>query len=360
MKNKTLLVLAVLLLAAFALTLVLERDPGPAGGDLTGQRLLPGLESALNDVAGFTVDAGGDEQATVRRGETGWVVVERSDFPADAGLIRRLLIRLAEARVLEPKTRNPDLYARLGVGDVGSDGGGVQLTLQGLPEPVSVIVGNRETRAGTGTYLRLAGDEQSYLVDAELDPARTPQGWLDRELFDIEADDVQTIDVRQDDGATLRIERGEDGLAVADVPADRSLSSDTAPRTMAGVLRALELDDVRPSADFADEPPAAVAEYALEDGRRVTAKLWQRDDGRYAAFRVAYAAPAADAEAPDPVTEAEAETTGETGAAAPADEAAAAAALDARLTPWVFRIPAHKYDLMARRMDDLLAAPALE
>ena len=382
MKSRTVLILAALVIAAIVFTLALERDPTPAGSDRTGQRLLPALASSLNDVTAVTVDAGGEDgRTTLRRNDTGWVVAERSDYPADAGQIRQLLIRLSDASVVEAKTRNPDYYGRLGVGDVGADGGGVQVTLEGVSEPVSVIIGNLETRAGSGTYLRLAGEEQSYLVGAELDPARTPVGWLDESLIDVAADEVDSIEVRQDDGAVLRIERGDDGLAVVDLPADRSLASETAPRSMAGVLRSFTLDDVRPATDFADEPPAAVAEYGLADGRRLTARLWQRDDGRYAALRVAYAPPeeaAADAstdETPgdepagadgEPVAETadpDAATADDAGGEPPADPAttaAAAAELDARLAPWVFRIPAHKYDLMARRLDDLLAAPTLE
>ena len=385
MKSRTVLILAALVVAAVVFTLALERDPTPAGNDQTGERLLPTLATALNDVTAVTVDAGGEDgRTTLRRNDTGWVVAERSDYPADAGQIRQLLIRLSDASVVETKTRNPDYYGRLGVGDVGADGGGVQVTLEGTPEPVSVIVGALETRAGTGTYLRLAGEEQSYLVDAQLDPARTPVGWLDESLIDVAADDVEFIEVRQDDGAVLRIQRGDDGLAVVDLPAVRSLASDTAPRSMAGVLRSFTLDDVRPASDFADEPPAAVAEYGLADGRVLTARLWQRDDGRYAALRVAFAPPAADAASAAPgddepgvadePTEAVEPADGETTAPAPAtadaadDEsgadpaatAAAAADLDTRLAPWVFKIPAHKYDLMARRLDDLLAAPTLE
>lgn len=352
MKSRTLIILIALVVAAALLTVVLERDPAPASSDLTGQRLLPGLAEALNDVTSIGVRAGGDDgEVTLERGDAGWVVAQRGGYPADAGLIRRLLIRLGEARVLEPKTSNPEFYSRLGVGDVGADGGGVEVTLEGLPEPMAVIVGDRETRGGAGTYVRLGGGAQSYLVDAELAPAGTAVGWLDRELFDLDPEDVVSIDVRQDDGAGLRIERQAGELVVLDLPEGRSLESPTAPRSMAGVLRALNFDDVQPAADFADEPPAAVTEYGLGDGRRITARLWQRDDGRYAAFRLAWAEPAAGATPP-------ADTDGETATAA--SPAAAAAARDERLAPWVFRLPAHKYDLMARRLEDLLAAPTLE
>jgi hypothetical protein len=369
MKSRTLVILIALVIAAALLTVVVEREPAPSGDDLRGQRLLPDLADSLNDVTALEIEAGGEDGlTTLRRGEAGWTVSERANYPADAGQIRRLLIRLGQARIVEPKTRNPDLYFRLGVGEAGTDGGGVELTLEGLPEPVSVIVGNVETRAGTGTYVRLAGDEQSHLVDVTLDPARTPVGWLDKALFDIEPEQVAAIDIRQDDGSELRIAREYGELSVLGMPEGRRLESASAPRSMAGALMALELEDVRPLADFEGEPPAAIAEYELTDGRRITTRLWQRDDGRYAAFRVAYEAPPAPEEeasedASEPAGGDAAEIAGD--GPPPADEAAVrdepspadeAAARDSRLAPWAFRIPAHKYDQMARRLDDLLAA----
>lgn len=360
MRSRTLLILIALVVAAALLAVMLEREPSPAGDDLRGQRLLPDLAGALNDVTALVVDAGGEEgTTTLRQGEAGWVVAERDGYPADAGLIRRLLIRLGEARIVEPKTRNPELYPRLGLADAGADGGGIRVTLQGLPETPSIIVGNLETRAGTGTYVRREGEAQSYLVDVSLEPAGTPVGWLDRALFDVPAEDVDAIDVRQDDGSVLQIERRDGDLTVLDLPEGRELESPTAPRSMAGVLRSFTFEDVRPAADFADEPPAAVADYRLADGRRITARLWQRDDGRYATFRVAWSAPAEPADAP-----AETADSGDVGTDGEgADDeavATAAAALDARLEPWAYQVPSFKYDLMARRLDDLLAAPAVD
>jgi hypothetical protein len=377
MKSRTVIILVVLAIAAVAITAMLERERPDQADSLVGQRLMPDLEKQLNDITALKVVASGDDgTATITREESGWVVVEKSGYAADAGAIRQFLIRLAEARVLEEKTSNPELYGRLGVGDVGADGGGVQLSLEGLASPRSVIVGDLETRAGRGTYLRLAGGEQSYLVDAELDPPETAVDWLDRNLFDIPADEVLAITVRQDDGELLRIVRGDVGLEVLDVPEGRSLSSPTAPRSMGGVLKALTFEDVTRAEDFRDEPPAAVAEYRLEDGRVLTIDLWQRDTGRFAALRVAggtAAAASADGDTAAAGEETESAETGDsadsgeqTAPAAEADDttgeqaSATAAALNERFAPWVFRIPAFKYDLMARKLEDLLAPPEIE
>ena len=378
MKSRTVIILVVLAIAALAITAMLERERPGQLDSLVGQRLMPDLEGQLNDITALRVVASGaDGTATITRGDGGWVVAEKSGYAADAGAIRQLLIRLAEARVLEEKTSNPTFYGRLGVGDVGADGGGVQLSLEGLPATRSVIVGNLETRAGRGTYLRLAGGEQSYLVDAELDPPGTAVEWLDRSLFDVPADEVRAITVRQDDGELLRIESGDAGLEVLDVPEGRALSSPTAPRSMAGVLNALTFEDVTRAVDFREEPPAAVAEYRLDDGRVVTIDLWQRDEGRFAALRVAYdpgATPPSDggdpadagenaaagesADGADPVEETR--PPAEPGDADEAQASASATALNDRLAPWVFRIPAFKYDLMARKLEDLLAPPEIE
>ena len=67
-----------------------------------------------NNVSRIVVRTAGDKTvATLERLENNWVVAERSNYPADVALIRKSLIALAEARVLEEKTSNPELYQRL-------------------------------------------------------------------------------------------------------------------------------------------------------------------------------------------------------------------------------------------------------
>ena len=72
------------------------------------------------------------------RGEDGsWAVAEKDGYPADVEKVRQTLISLAEARIVEPKTANPDFYDRLGVEGVEDEAaGGLAVMLTGADTPV--------------------------------------------------------------------------------------------------------------------------------------------------------------------------------------------------------------------------------
>ena len=67
---------------------------------------------------------------------------ERDNYPADEGKVRKLLIAIADAKVLEEKTSKPESYATLGVEDTKAAGAtSLRIDLVGAPKPVSLIAG---------------------------------------------------------------------------------------------------------------------------------------------------------------------------------------------------------------------------
>lgn len=333
MKRSTLIALAAVALLAIVLAVVVDRADAPSV-QVTGEEpLVPGLKAAVNDIESIAITASGEDgRFTVARTDAGWTVPDRADFPADLGRVRELLIGLAEARVMETKTSNPELYPRLGVEDVTADSGeGVRVVLTG-PVTADVIIGNPAATAGQGTYVRRAGEARSLLVSGELSPARRLDEWLDRDIVDISADQVAAVTVTHPDGEVLSLAAGEGGgMQIGDIPDGRSLTSPSAADPVGRALTGLRFDDVRP----ADEAPApettTVARYTLADGRVLTARLWSgSDDERYLRLAVAV------------------------GEETPAGEPADVERESARHAAWTYTIPAYKFDMMAKRMDDLL------
>ena len=121
------LLAALVVLVALAVAVSVSQRPS----DVSGQLLLPDLKARLNDIDKIVVRTGGNKTiATLARQKDGWVLVERGSYPADVGKIRKDLIALAEAKVLEEKTSNPEFYNQLGVDDIAKEtAGGVQLDL---------------------------------------------------------------------------------------------------------------------------------------------------------------------------------------------------------------------------------------
>ena len=102
----------------------------------------------------------------VRRGE-GWEIEQYPGWPANQREISRALFRLGEARRIEAKTNNPALHARLGVEDVGqAEAKGAELRFEGGGEILRLVVGRNHPGLG-GSYVRLAEEDASWLIDAD-------------------------------------------------------------------------------------------------------------------------------------------------------------------------------------------------
>lgn len=362
MRAKTLVILALIAAAAILGAALLERGSAPEPSLSDGGMLYPGLADNLNAVERLELDGPEEDQlVTLERTESGWIVVEKAGYPADAGKIRQLLLRLSEASIAETKTANPDLYSRLGVSDPGASEGSGTLLAIGPPADIRLIVGNRDSRAG-GTYVRREGEGQSYLVDADIGPERDPVDWVERKIFDIDSALIREVRVTHADGEILRLMRVGDQMVAVGVPEGRELSSPGAPRPMTRLLSPLLVDDVAPMEGFDDEP-AATIDFHLDDGRRITARAWHREDARWIAFHVGLdpapeqpTVPAPAQEPPATGSQPEAPDEAPAGDAAPLERADPqdVARDDAALAGWVFQIPAYKYDQVVRRMEDLL------
>ncbi|MEM9056009.1 MAG: DUF4340 domain-containing protein [Pseudomonadota bacterium] len=376
------LALLALVAALAALYTGTMREPQGAGA-ASGAPLIAGLKDAINDVSEIRLATAGDATAvTLVRGETQWSVKEKDGYVADTGSIRELLLGLADARRREAKTANPDNYAFLEVSAIDSaDAKGVQVALSGI-DAAPVIVGKAASGAGEATYARLANEDQSWLVNGRIDVARTPLDWLNRDIVDLPSSRIQAVSVQHPDGETLRISRpsrAESTFTVEGVPDGRELTSASVAAPMASVLQSLRLDDVMPAAGSPLAAPTVV-EYRTFDGLVLRVEAQGQADEALVHFGVsfdseqarAFMPPAEDFEtvAGD---EAPADSTGDEQSAS-AEEAGLddvqftaaeeeAAELDARLSPWVYRIPTYKREQLTKRMDDLLKAlpePAAE
>jgi len=262
---------------------------------------------------------------------------------ADVGRLRKNLLALADARIVEEKTSNPEYYERLGVQDLSAESArGLQLTLTGGKEPVDVIIGLNQPGTADLTYVRRAGEPRSWLVRAQFDLGKTGGEWLDRSLTDIPATRIQAVTITHPGLETLRISRLQDAgkkeakpegtaeFLVADVPAGRELSYPGVANGVAGVLADLQLEDAQTRDALGPDPgKPVVARFVTTDGLTVEASAWRVGDGTRFTFI--------------------ASGQGEAGKEA--------SALNARLGGWVYTLPSYKAEQLTRRLQELLAPP---
>ncbi|HEY8520348.1 MAG TPA: DUF4340 domain-containing protein [Gammaproteobacteria bacterium] len=389
MSVRTLAILAAVGAVLLLLAVLGERSSAPP--QRTSELLLPGLADVVNDLEEIKiVKAGNETVATLRPAENGWTVAERDGYPADLGKLRQSLRALAEARIVEQKTSNPELYERLGVDDVSNSetravavsfsGGGAELP--------TVIIGDVE--GGELRYVRRAGEETSWLIDRNPDFPRNTEQWLDRTILDVRGDRVQQVTITHPDGEVVHIykdERGQTNFTVADVPEGRELQYPGVANVIGNALRELNLEDVERAGE-SDAMPIEV-EWRTFDGLVVRARGFERDDQSWMTFeasvdpeQAARFAPAETDGDDETATDSgeSASTDGDAGAAAATDggedasDAAAAdgqgttetvdtsaveaeaAEINERVAGWRYRIASYQFDQMTRRMNDLLKA----
>ncbi|MBL8299296.1 MAG: DUF4340 domain-containing protein [Rhodanobacteraceae bacterium] len=366
MNSKTVIGLgaAAVLAVAIAATISISRKPVAETAQGAAE-LLPGLGERINDIKRISVTGAGQKRlVTLDRTEQGWVLAEKGGYPADAGKVREYLLKLGQSRLVEQKTANEQRYADIGVTDIGAaDAKGMLVALDGLPQPAQLIVGIVNTR-GDSTYVRRAGEAQSWLAKGSLVPDKTAANWLDKLVVDLPATRVREVVWTRPDGKPVRIlkDKAEDtNYRLADLPKGRELASDYVTNTQATTLAGLNFDDVLPAAEAAPPADGKVyrATFASFDGIVVEMTGWKKGDLFHAQFKTHKDQSAFDASVAAVQNETKTEVSAPAGAdgsqPVPAavdpakDKAERAAKLDAevgmlakRVEGWTFVLPAYK------------------
>jgi hypothetical protein len=314
--------------------------------------LLPGFADQANTIDWLRVTGAGDEVlATLERGPDHWTVDEVGGYAADWVVLRALLAGLAQARVIEAKTSNPDYYDRLGVRDVASpDAQGVMVSFRddtGLP---AVILGN-PARARDGQYARLDGATGSVLIDRELALPKQREDWVDRAIVDIADDAVVEVEIRHADGDVVRARKAsadDEDFTLEGVADGFEPKSAWSVNSLAGALAALRLDDVVQE-DEVDWTGATTYRLLTADGLEIRVEVidtppLEEDEAAATQHWLRLTAGIY--------------TTGlDTGVSAETDDATVlerAGAINERVAGWAYRIPEYKAASMTKRLADLV------
>jgi hypothetical protein len=388
MNQKTLIGLAIAALVAIVAAIALKHSNRPRSETVEASTwLVPALRDHVNEVNKLVVTgAEGKVLATLERGSSGWTLAEKGGYPADTGKLRGFLLKLADARRLEQKTSNKDKYAVLGVEDVAAkDAKGVEIELDGLAQPVKVVIGNADPRGGT--YVRIAGEAASWLTPAALTVDKGAAEWLQKDLSDIPAAHVASVSITHADGSRVTVSKSAESDAnytLADIPKGREAGSEFTINGLASALAGLRFDDVLPAKDALPGDKALKVRYTTFDGLVVDVIAWEKDGKDQAQFVASLDAAQADkgiaaaqakakADYDAAVAAADAAKKDAKGAPAEApakplavsdpakDHADRIAALNkqvadlgARFNGWTFVLPAYKYANMNKSMSDLL------
>jgi hypothetical protein len=261
-----------------------ERDDFAAG-----RVLFPDLAPKLQNAARVEIVHQGKTLAIAKNGNE-WGLADRGNYPVQPTKLHALLTGLTELRLDEKRTADPAQFARLGVEDAGDAKSGSDLVrvLDGAGKPiVQLLVGHRRTRTAGNmpdtVYVRLPGDNQSWLAEGKLDVDADARLWLDRDIMQIAPARIATVATKRGT-ATLQFAREGDKLVLR-APADHPPLDPNKVNDVGHALEALTLQDVKLAKELTG-PPEATSVFTTDDGLVVSVALSHVDKDLWARFDV--------------------------------------------------------------------------
>jgi hypothetical protein len=298
MSKKSFNILAVCTaLAVAAAFWAIQQEWSRWGTSEYGTKFFPELAGNLDDVARVRVLRGGTH-ITLERSPKGWAVAESDGYPAHAKAIQELLYALSEARRLEPKTHDPKKFAKLQVEDPGqaaSEAKQIDVFDKAGRNIASLILGKEnlllQAIGEGGAYVRLPGQEQSWLASGNLIAGPEFKDWLDNPVLDIPRRRIASAVITHPNGDRLVVVKSgtsDDAFAVEGMEADEKLISEYYPTDIGRALEKFEVHQVRRREAIPFPAEATVkGEYHTADGLTVTFELAMIDGKDWIRFNAA-------------------------------------------------------------------------
>lgn len=277
----------VIAAVAAILAVALDRSTTPAR--VAGNAEVAPFASHTADVALIGIETPNYKLTLGRRGET-WLAGDRGDYPARAGSVANLMTSLAAMKLIEPKTRNPDLFAQLGVENRAPGAASTLYNFQyaGGANAGGIIIGKRSSSASFdqrgATFVRRAGENQAWLASGEPNAPQDFSDWL-APLPSVPGPEVRRIAISEGDKVIFAAAREPEGRYTR-ADASEPGANDTNVKRIAQAIVSSNFDDVRPVAGLPD--PYRRIHIELDAGALdillvgVEGKTWTRFEGEAA------------------------------------------------------------------------------
>jgi len=289
-KLNSLTILFTVTIVMVVLMMVTIQRPNDVSEDYS--ILFPELFEQLSGVDTIKFKSSQDEFTLYKQGED-WFIKERWSFPADFNLVKRALIDIAEAKILERKTDNPEHHLLLGVEGVEEGGESIQVTmLNGEQAVEGLILGaEREIANNVGPrqfYVRRANEDRVWLAEGYLNLNPLMLNWIKSEVTNIARERIAQVNIIQPNGQTATIVNTgkKDKFGVPGTLDKTVFKYDQLGYDIAGTLHQLRMEDVQPLTDFSrGDSEVVTAEFITFDGLKVITETSFIDGFYYTTFR---------------------------------------------------------------------------
>ncbi|MFC3122152.1 DUF4340 domain-containing protein [Agaribacter flavus] len=215
-----------------------------------------------------------------------------SAYPLDKTHLAGFVQSLADAKLIEAKSKKPENHHRLGLSSVDDEGSSAHLVVVEFESgDVRMLIGNEATNQA-GQYIRYADDDQMWLMDKRLSLPEEKYSWLDQSLLGFTAKELISL-ARTDEGKQWSLQRENlDGEALptfrlSDFDAEEDeLRFETILEDVVNNMLSLEYTAVFLLNSFEQSSLSPVAEFELVDTNQQThnVKLFENEGNLMALF----------------------------------------------------------------------------
>jgi len=304
---------------------------------VSGAPLVTGLAANAGRIARVEISQG-EKSVVLALDGNAWVVANRGNYPARAEAVRSLLVKMAEADLVEPKTNMKDRFGLLELEDpAGKDAKSRLVRLLDAKGGVisEVVIGKKRFDAfganRAGTYVRRPNETQTWLASADLEASVGAKDWVAPAVLDVQPAKIAAVTIEVPGEPPLKLVRDAAGgpapkFNIANLPADKKAKDGAAPDTLVRAAATLDLDDVR-KADPGAKADAGTVTIEGEKGLKVVIGLRKSGDDTWATIT----ATGADGEAKTHAEEIAKKTAG-----------------------WDYKLPAGKASAILKKQADLV------
>ncbi|MFI4910537.1 MAG: DUF4340 domain-containing protein [Sedimentisphaeraceae bacterium JB056] len=277
MTNKKLTLLGII--AAVMIVLVLTqsgtKDTKSVANDAI-KYLIQGLDTS--NLTAIEVTGSGDDNATLVKGDDGFIVKELSGYPAKVSEINNLITKCLDIKVGKVYTSEPSNFEDLGVSE---DNAKAIVKFKGADDKLVTGVVVSEYKDGK-TYVRRIDSDDVYLAQESLWLTTSPQSFVDKQLTKVEKSNITEVNVQA--GVDQYAITSDSGKAqLQNIPEGKNAKQAEVDKVF-GAITSLRFDEVKKSGELNGLNFNNIYTCKLSDSTVYTVKLAKKDDKTYASL----------------------------------------------------------------------------
>ena len=248
-KAFTLTLAAALVVTAIGVS-INQSQQGSA--DLDNPLLLAGLADGAASLAQIKIEASGNKLIVdSKKQQDKWVIDNLGAYTADTAQLASLINALKDAHKVEAKTAKPALFHHLGLRDISDpQSQAVLVSLSGGGKTYQLLVGNN-AKSGKGQYVRLMGDNQTWLIDQQITKPEKAEDWINTKLFDFTLADVQSVSLSGKHSYVLtKADKTAQAFELGSIPQTHKLKYDSILDALPRSIATLSFEQLMPVADW--------------------------------------------------------------------------------------------------------------